>query len=138
MVVVERMKQDIKELIKARETVAANVLRVALSEASKDGNPTDDSLIKSCKKIVEGNLVSLGYREDEKLRFENVVLAKYIPQTKVADLAKIGEIATEILEEVIAVKSIGQAVGLVAKRLKAAGYEFNSQEVKDTVELMRS
>jgi uncharacterized protein YqeY len=135
---VEQVKQEIKEFIKARNSAAANVLRVALSEASKDGNPTDDSLIKSCKKIIEGNLVSLGYREDEKLRLENTVLTKYIPQIKRADSAKIGEVATEILEEVIDAKSSGQAVGLVAKRLKAAGYEFNSQEVKDTVELMRS
>ncbi len=138
MLVVEQMKQDIKELIKARDSVSANVLRVALSEASKDGNPTDDSLIKSCKKIVEGNLVSLGYREDEKLRFENSVLAKYIPVTKVADLLKIVEVSREIADEVIAAKSSGQAIGLVSKRLKAAGYEFNSQEVKNTVELMRS
>lgn len=136
--IIERMRADINDSMRSQDRITANILKLALTEASKDGTPSDDGVLKACKKLVEANELTLKYREDEKLRIENIVLRRYLPQTKTADKETIGMISTEIMEDVIACKSDGQAIGLVSKRLKAAGFEFNSSDVREVVELMRS
>lgn len=138
--IIEQMRTRIKIAMREQDVVTRDILRTCLSEASKSGEPTDELVIKACKKIIEANKETLKLGgENEKLSRENQVLAEYLPQEVVATRDDVDRVTSEYINLIKESKNEKQITGLVIKELKLRGFtSFNINDVNDSIQVIRT
>lgn len=129
------IKTNIEEGVRARDTVASNIFKLILSECQRADKEDDSFIVNFMGKIVEGNNETLKYREDDKLVRENNLLRPYLPI--LIDREGVILNASKIPDSIRAAKSDGQAIGVLSKHLKQLGLDFNIEDVKHAISTIR-
>jgi uncharacterized protein YqeY len=159
-VIIDDIKKRIAIAMKAGDTVARDVLRLALgeiqtAEARKNAPASDEEATAAVRKLIKSNEETLGLAgEGERpevppeagrlpawqlrdvLRRELEVLRTLLPQELTVDdiVAALGS----QVEAIKAAKGDGQATGIAMKHLKAAGATVSGANVGEAVKKLRS
>jgi len=143
-VIVDEIKKHIAAAMKSGDTVARDVLRLALgeiqtAEARKNGPLSEDEGIASVRKLIKSNeeTLSLAGEGDRAtaLRREIEVLSALLPKSLSVD-----EIVAALASESDAIKAAkndGQATGIAMKHLKAAGHVVDGKDVGAAIKKLR-
>jgi len=139
MSILERMKSDLKEAMKAKDIVARDTIRMIMSavkqiEVDERRDVTNEDMIKILQKAIKQREDAIGFakeggRDDliEENQEEIAIIEKYLPK-QLSDDELRDEIA-QIVKEVGAssMKDMGKVMGLATKRLagKADGKRIN-------------
>ncbi len=138
------LKKRVSEAVKAQDTVARDVLRLALgelqmNEARKNAPLGDDEAAAIVRKLVKSNEETLGHTTDAEraatLRHEIEVLSSVLPASLTPD--QIAELLAPQREAIRAAKNDGQATGIAMKHLKSTGASANGQDVTLAVKKLR-
>src|SRR5262245_57095526 len=144
---VDDIKQRITAAMKAGDTVARDILRLALgeiqtAEARKNAGLSEDEATAAVRKLIKSNEETLGLTADTDaerratLRREIEVLSALLPkQLSVDDIVQ--ALASEH-EAIKAAKSDGQATGVAMKFLKGAGANVSGNDVGAAVKKIRT
>ena len=143
---VEEIKKRVTVAVKASDTVARDVLRLALgeiqtAEARKNAPLGEEEAVAALRKLIKSNEETLaalpaGDERIAPLKREVEVLASLLPaQLTVAQIVDaLGEQASAIK----AAGSDGQATGIAMKHLKATGAQVNGGDVTAAVKQLRA
>ncbi len=145
MTLSERISEDIKEALKARDEVRLRSVRSIRAEILKKekegkGAPTDEQVIQLITRLVNQRRESIemftkGGRTDlvENETAELSVLEEYLPAR--LSTGEVEAIVTEVLSGMGATtpKDIGKAMGAVMARLKQTGKLFDGGAVNQMV-----
>lgn len=138
------IKAAMFKAIKANDTVAKEILRVAVGEittdAARPGRKGDDDETRAIlKKLMKSNEETLGTITDPteraKLERENAVLADYLPKS--LDVAAITALLDPAKDAIKAAANDGQATGVAMKQLKSTGAVVNGKDVSAAVKAIR-
>ncbi|MFO0615951.1 MAG: GatB/YqeY domain-containing protein [Polyangiaceae bacterium] len=138
------LKAAMFKAIKANDTVAKEILRVAVGEittdAARPGKKGDDDETRAIlRKLIKSNEETLGTITDPsertKLERENAVLADYLPKS--LDVAAIIAALDPVKDAIKAAANDGQATGVAMKQLKSAGAVVNGKDVSAAVKTIR-
>lgn len=142
---VDDIKKQITAAMKSGDTVARDVLRLALSEiqaaeARKNAPSTDDEAAAALRKLIKSNEETLALAgEGERaatLRREIEVLSSLLPkQLSVDDVVAVLAPQREAIK---AAKSDGQATGIAMKHLKSTGAFVSGNDVAAAVKKIRA
>ena len=134
---VDRIKSDITSALRANNQVAKDVLRLVVSDSERiENNPTDNTVVKTCRKIIEANTETLRLGgESQKLRREIALLSAYVPQESTLEEIQIhvDRLAPQLAE----CKTEGKAIGLLSKTLKDLGITVSGETLKAAVTVAR-
>ena len=139
------LKKRVMQAVKAGDTVARDILRLAIgemqtAEARTSRALTDDEAAAVVRKLVKSNEETLAVSTDASqkatLAKEIEVLASLLP--KALGVSEIIGALAPVRDGVIAAKSEGQATGVAMKQLKAAGAIVNGADVANAVRAIRS
>ena len=145
MALVEDLKKRIATAVKDGDSVARDVLRLALgeiqtAEARKNEKLSDEEATAALRKLVKSNEETLGLSgEGERantLKKEIEVLSSLLPKQLSVD-----EIVAALASQVDAIKAAkadGQAVGVAMKHLKSTGASVTGNDVQAAVKQIRS
>lgn len=141
---VDDLKKRISAAVKDGDTVARDVLRLALgeiqtAEARKNAPLSEDDARAAIRKLVKSNqetlgLTAAGERADT-LRHEIEVLESLLPKALTPD-----QIVAALAEHRDAIKAAGndgQATGIAMKHFKAQGVAVNAPDVTAAVKSIR-
>lgn len=141
---VDEIKVKVSAAMKAQDTVARDILRLALgeiqtAEARRNGPLTDEEATQAVRKLIKSNEETLGLTTDAEraavLRRETEVLTALLPAQLSPE--KIVELLGPVHEAIKASKSDGQATGVAMKHLKTAGASVNGADVGVAVKTIR-
>jgi uncharacterized protein YqeY len=140
---IDAIKSQITAAMKARDTVAKDVLRVALGEIqtaeARAGSVSDEEAQRIVKKLVKSNEETMGISKDPathaKLTRENEVLAALLPQT--LSVEQIVAALAPVAEAIRGAKAEGPAMGMAMKHLKQAGAAVEAPDVTAAVKALR-
>jgi uncharacterized protein YqeY len=140
----QELKKRIAEAMKSGDTVARDVLRLALgeiqtAEARKNGPVGDEDIAASIRKLIKSNEETLALSEGERavvLRRENEILSSLLPKQLSVE-AIVAALAADH-DAIKAAKNDGQATGIAMKRLKASGASVSGNDVAAAVKQLRS
>jgi uncharacterized protein len=143
---VDDIKQRITTAMKSGDTVARDILRLALgeiqtAEARKNATASEEEAVAAVRKLIKSNEETLsllgkeGTRE-EALRKEIEVLAGLLPkQLSVDDIVAA---LTAQHDTIASAKNDGQATGIAMKHLKASGLSsVSGTDVTAAVRVLR-
>lgn len=142
---VDDIKQQLKEAMKAKDLVAKDVLRTALGEIQTAESRAAEALgdadaQKLVKKLVKSNDETLKVTSDAetkaKLTRENQILGALLPKALGVD--EIVAALAEAADAIKGAKADGPAMGIAMKTLKAAGAAVESKDVNAAVRKIRS
>ncbi|MGF1511885.1 MAG: GatB/YqeY domain-containing protein [Myxococcota bacterium] len=142
---VDQLKQKASAAMKARDTVAKDVLRVALgeiqtAEARAGQSLSEDDAQKIVRKLVKSNEETLAAVTDAtvqaKLRREIEVLSGLLPQALSVD--EIVRALQPLTDQIRGAKADGPAMGMAMKHLKGRGAVVESEDVKAAVAQIRA
>lgn len=141
----DELKARITTAMKSGDTVARDILRLALGEVqlgeSKKNAPyTDDEAAAVLRKLIKANEETIGLAGGEgersvTLRKENDILATLLPKQMTVD--DIVFALTPNAPEIRAAAADGQATGIAMKLLKAAGAAVDGKDVGVAVKKLR-
>jgi uncharacterized protein YqeY len=145
MALVDDIKGHVKEAMKSGDTVARDVLRLALgeiqtAEARKAAAITEEEAAAAVRKLIKSNEETLGLSVDQPeraaaLKKEIAVLSALLPkQLSVDDI--IAALAP-VKDAVLAAKADGQATGVAMKHLKSTGANVSGNDVGAAVKKIR-
>jgi len=138
------IKAAMFKAIKANDTTAKEILRVAVgeitTEAARPGRKGDDDETRAIlKKLMKSNEETLATQTDPteraKLERENAVLADYLPKS--LDVAGIAALLEPVKDAIKAAANDGQATGVAMKQLKSTGAVVNGKDVSAAVKTIR-
>mgnify|MGYP001150487266 CR=1 FL=1 len=140
---VDEIKKQITAAMKSGDTIARDVLRLALSEiqaaeARKNAPSTDDDAAAAIRKLIKSNEETLALSEGDRaatLRREIEVLSSLLPKQLSVD-----EIVAALVSEheaIKAAKSDGQATGVAMKYLRSTGAAVSGNDVAAAVKKIR-
>ena len=141
---VDQIKAQMFQAIKAGKIVEKEILRVAMgeitTEAARDGRKGNDEEAQAIlRKLIKSNEESLNASEDPAKRSvleeENRILAAFLPKS-----LSVEEIVAALAPVVEGVKSAGnegQATGVAMKHLKSAGALVSGKDVAVAVKQLR-
>src|SRR5690606_4008021 len=144
-VLIDDIKEKISLAMKSGDTVARDVLRLALgeiqtAEARKNAPASDNEAAAALRKLIKSNEETLSLTPDGEraatLRREIEVLSSLLPKQLSVD-----EIVAALASErdaIKAAKSDGQATGIAMKHLKASGANVSGADVGAAVKAIRS
>lgn len=144
MALVEELKKRITSSVKEGDTVARDVLRLALgeiqtAEARKAATLSEEEAAAALRKLVKSNEETLGLTTDGErsaaLKKEIEVLTSLLPKSMSVD-----EIVAALASQVDAIKAAkadGQAVGVAMKHLKSTGASVTGNDVQVAVKKIR-
>jgi len=145
---VETIKERIKQAMLTKNLLERDVLRVALGELqtaeargqSIEDGPTEKILRKLVKSIGE-TLAAIADQESkaaerEKLEQERKILESLLPNMLSAE--EISVSLAEIADRIQEASSDGQAIGVAMKHLKSAGAIVDGKDVSAVVQSMRA
>ena len=143
---VEEIKKRVTVAVKASDTVARDVLRLALgeiqtAEARKNAPLGEEEAVAALRKLIKSNEETLaalpaGDERIAPLKREVEVLASLLP----AQLT-VAQIVAALADQASAIKaasSDGQATGIAMKHLKATGAQVNGGDVTAAVKQLRA
>lgn len=142
---VEEIKKQVTLAMKSGDTVARDILRLALgeiqtAEARSNVAATEDEAIAALRKLIKSNEETLGLTTDAErsaaLTREVEVLSALLPKR-----LSVEEIVAALASEQDAIrsaKSDGQATGTAMKYLKKSGADAAGNEVGEAVKRIRS
>ena len=142
---VDDIKKKTAEAVKSGDTVARDVLRLALgevqtAEARKNAPLTDDEVAQTLRKLVKSNEETLaalpeGDARVAAIRHELATLASVLPAQLTPD--QIAEKLADLRDAIKAAPNDGAATGIAMKHLKAAGAAVNGKDVGAAIKLLR-
>jgi uncharacterized protein YqeY len=142
----ERISQDLKAAMKAKDELRVSTLRMMRAEIQKKEKEkagvrlTDDIVVQLLHSMVKQHHDSIeqfqrGGRNDlaEKEQSEIRIIESYMPERMSAD--EIRQVVGEVIEETGATtaKDIGKVMGAVMRRLRETGKLVEGAEVKEIV-----
>jgi uncharacterized protein YqeY len=142
---VDQIKAQMFQAIKAGDTIAKEILRVAVGEittdAARPGKKGDDDEAQAIlRKLIKSNEETLGSGVDAEkkaaLERENAVLAAFLPKS--ASVEEIVAMLAGVVEAIRAAGNDGQATGVAMKELKSKGAVVNGKDVSAAVKQLRS
>jgi uncharacterized protein len=142
---VDELKKAIAGAMKSGDTVARDVLRLALGEiqtagARKNAELSDEEAAAAVRKLIKSNEETLGLAgEGERataLRREIEVLSALLPKSLSVD--EIVNLLTPVAEGIKSAKNDGQATGVAMKHLKASGAAVSGNDVQAAVKKIRT
>jgi len=142
---IEQIRARAKEAMKSRDTVAREILRVALGEvqteeARREQGLDDAAVEKILRKLMKSNTETMQATDDEERRAtlerENAVLELLLPKTLSED--EIVAALAPIAEEIKAAKADGPATGMAMKHLKSQDAAVDGKTVAAAVRRLRS
>lgn len=143
---VDDIKKKTAAAVKSGDTVARDVLRLALgevqtAEARKNATLTDEEVAQSLRRLVKANEETLaalpeGDARAAALRHELAALGAVLPAQLTP--AQIADKLAALRDAIKAAKSDGQATGLAMKHLRGIGAAVNGNDVGAAIKLMRS
>lgn len=145
MALVDDIKGKVKDAMKSGDTVARDILRLALgeiqtAEARKAAPVTDEEAAAAVRKLIKSNEETLSLSADSPdrvtaLEKEIEVLSALLPkQLSVDDIVKALE---PVKEAIVGAKADGQATGVAMKHLKTTGASVNGNDVGAAVKKLR-
>lgn len=141
----ETIKQQIIEAMKAKDTVARDVLRVLQGDIdmhhTRTGeHMTEDQAQKVVRKLVKSNEETIAGTSDdaalEKLKREIAILEALLPRTLGVD--EIVAALAAVADDIKAAGNDGQATGVAMKHLKPQGLAVEGKDVSAAVKQIRS
>lgn len=144
MPLIDDLKKRIAAAMKAGDSVARDVLRLALSEiqageARAGKTFSEEEAAAALRKLIKSNEETLGLATDDAsaadLRHEIEVLTELLPAQLTP--AQIVEILGSQHEAIKAAKSDGQATGIAMKHLKTIGAAVDGKDVATAVKQIR-
>ena len=143
-VLIEDIKRQITQAMRSGDTVARDVLRLALgeiqtAEARKNAPASDDDAAAAVRKLIKSNEETLSLSSGDAaaaLEREVEVLRSFLPAELTA--AQIVELLAPAVDAIRGAKADGQATGVAMKQLKAAGVSAPGTEVALAVKQIRS
>jgi len=145
MPLLDDLKKRISAAMKAGDSVARDVLRLALSEiqageARAGKTYSEEEAVAALRKLIKSNDETLALSTDDAraadLRHENEVLKELLPPQ--LSPAQIVEILASQHEAIKAAKSDGQGQGIAMKHLKTIGAAVDGKDVGAAVKQIRS
>lgn len=142
---VDELKKQVMQAVKAHDDVARDVLRLALgeiqtAEARTNRALDDDEAASVVRKLVKSNEETLAISQDAAqkatLSKEITALVKLLP--KALDGAQIVAALAPVHAAVRAAANEGQATGVAMKHLKASGAAVNGTDVAKAVKEIRA
>jgi uncharacterized protein YqeY len=142
---VDEIKKQMFQAIKAGDVAAKEILRVAVgeitTEAARPGRTGSDEEVHGIlRKLIKSNEETIAAGSDDAqnttLRREVEVLAAFLPKT--LDVDQIVAALAPVLDAVRAAGNDGQATGVAMKQLKASGASVNGKDVSAAVKRMRA
>jgi hypothetical protein len=142
---VDQLKERIKQALKDKRDVEKEVLRVALGEIQTGEGRTgkaasDEDAVAVIRKLVKSNEETLALTTDPAqkrvLDEELSVLRSLLPQT--LDEESIVAALAPVADAIRAAGSDGQATGIAMKHLKAGGAAVEGKDVASAVKRMRA
>lgn len=142
---VDEMKRQLKDAMKAKDLVAKDVLRTALGEIqtaeSRAGEALPDAEAqKIVKKLVKANDETMKVSPDAetkaKLTRENEILGGLLPKALTVD--EIVAALADVTDAIRAAKADGPAMGVAMKTLKATGAAVEAPDVNAAVRKIRA
>lgn len=145
MSLIETLRARALTAMKAKDTVATTILRLAQSEvqaleARAGRTLTDDEAFGALRKLVKSNeetLAASGDKPEERavLAREIQLLTELLPKTM--STAEIAAALAPIADALKAAGSDGQATGLAMKHLKTSGAQVSGTDVAAAVKTLR-
>lgn len=138
------LKKRVAEAVKAQDTVARDVLRLALgelqtAEARKNAPLSEEDALQVVRKLVKSIEETLSLTTDAEqasaLRRELEVLVQLLPASLTPD--QVAELLASQREAIRAARNDGQATGIAMKHLKAAGANASGADVTLAVKKLR-
>ena len=147
--IIQDLKDKIKEYMKVRKTEELGLLRLVLGTAQQEGDESDKALEAIFRKFIKNNLQTIrGLKKDgvthsvgiqEPLEVflleENKLLKSFLPKTM--SVKDIVDFINDNSIDVCSQTHAGSAVGGVMKMLKAEGKTVQGGDVKTAVESLR-
>lgn len=144
MALLDRIKAQMFQAMKAGNAVEKEILKVAMGEittdaARPDKKGDDAEALAILKKLVKSIEESISASQDETqkatLRAEIEVLNAYLP--KALGVPEIVAALAPVADAVKAAGNDGQATGVAMKHLKTLGAEVNGKDVSAAVRQLR-
>lgn len=145
MSLIDTLRARALTAMKAKDTVATTILRLAQSEVqaleARAGRAlTDDEAFSALRKLVKSNEETLAATHDKPeeratLAREIQILTELLPKAM-----SVAEIATALVPVVAAIEAAandGQATGIAMKHLKAMGAQVSGADVAAAVKTLR-
>ncbi len=142
---VDTLKAQIMTAMKARDSVAKDILRLALGELqtaeARSGEAVkDEAGFKILTKLVKSNEETLKLTKDEdsraKLVKENQILQDILPRLLSVD--EIVAALADVTDGIKAAPADGPAMGVAMKSLKSSGAAVQSKDVNAAVRQIRA
>ncbi len=144
----EEIKQRMKQAMIEQDTLTRDILRVAVgelqTEEARQGPLADDQVEKIIRKLAKSNQESLEAIGDDvgksdlakKLRLEIAVLEGILPRTLTA--AEIAHALDPVADGIRGAAGDGPAMGVAMKFLKGEGAPVDGRAVSEAVKSIRS
>lgn len=139
------IKQKMIAAMKAKDTVAKEILKVTLGELdvleSRSGDKPDDAqAAKVVKKLMKSNEETLALaRTDEEratLKRELEVLAELLPKSMSAE--EVAQALAGVRDQIVGAAGDGAATGIAMKHLKSIGADVDGKTVSAAVQQLRA
>ncbi len=144
MSLLQTMKTRALEAMKAKDSLATQILRLAVGElqtleARIGRDATEDEAFGVVKKLIKSNEETIGLSTDAEqkktLETEVSILKTLLPAT--LGVPEIAAKLEAVRDDIVAAKSEGQATGVAMKLLKSQGASVNSADVMAAIKQMR-
>lgn len=143
--ILDDIKAQMREAMKANDIVAKEILRVAVgeitTEAARDGRKGDDDETRAIlKKLLKSNEETLARTTEPEqianLKRENEILSSFLPKT--LGEAEIVALLAPVADAIRAAGNDGQATGVAMKHLKTTGASVDGKVVSGAVKAIRA
>lgn len=144
MALLQTIKEQIIEAMKAKDTLTRDLLRVAQGDIemhhTRTGeHMTDEQAQKVVRKLIKSNEETIEHTTDpagiEKLNKEIAILEALLPRTLGVD--EIVAALAPVQDDIKAVGNDGQATGVAMKHLKPQGLVVEGKDVSAAVKQIR-
>lgn len=137
------IRQHIQRAVQAKDSVARDVLRLALGEsqtAEANGKTIGDAeIVTILRKLVKSNEETIALAPDSPqaptLRHEIAILSALLPKT--LSVAQLVDALAPVRDAILAAKADGPATGLAMKHLKSTGAVFEGNDASAAVKAIR-
>ncbi|MFO0953255.1 MAG: GatB/YqeY domain-containing protein [Isosphaeraceae bacterium] len=132
MTIVQRMREQLKTSMKARDTVRLNVLRYWIAQLTKGTGEelSDDEAVKKMRGVIKEAKTGQTTFSPEEI----AILQEWVPASLTPE--QIAEALGPLVEQIKAAPKDGMALGVAMKAL--AGKPVDSDDVKAAVAAIRS
>jgi len=146
MTLVDVLRKKALESMKAKDSLATTILRLAQSEVqaaeARAGKAlTDDEAFACVRKLVKSNEETLAASKGDAektatLTRENAILTELLP--KGLSVPELQALLAPVTDAIRAAGNDGQATGVAMKHLKAQGVTAGGKDVGEAVRLLRA